>query len=49
MGKIKQYEIQLDDPQLVYLPGQTINGKVVLQLSEDLSIKGKYGYIQVWF
>lgn len=42
MGKVDSYYISLDNPLATYYAGQTVTGKVILKLNEELSLKGIY-------
>lgn len=41
MGK-RTLNIVLDSPASAYLPGQQISGRVILETSEDLKVRGKF-------
>ena len=41
MLRPKKFEIEFDAPGAVYFSTQTITGKVVLQVTEPINLKGK--------
>ena len=49
MGKIRQFDIVLNSPQDVYFAGQLIQGQVILNLNEEMKMKGDYGIITLIF
>ena len=40
MGKLKRFQIHFDSPNGVYYPGQTVTGQVVLELKDEMKVKG---------
>lgn len=40
MGKVKRFDIFLDNPSAVYFAGQLLSGRVVLMLSESMEMRG---------
>ena len=41
MPKLRKLEITLNNPQIVYFPGQVIQGQVIIELAEDMKMRGK--------
>lgn len=40
MTKLKRLDIALSNPQIVYFPGQAIQGHVIVELSQDMKMRG---------
>ncbi|XP_053405768.1 arrestin domain-containing protein 17-like [Mercenaria mercenaria] len=40
MTKLRKFEITLNNPQVVYFPGQVIQGQVIVELSDDMKMRG---------
>lgn len=40
MGKKEVFLVVLDNPQGIFYPGQTVSGRVELQLFDDLKVTG---------
>ncbi|XP_060553147.1 arrestin domain-containing protein 3-like isoform X2 [Ruditapes philippinarum] len=40
MPKLRKLEITLNSPQVVYYPGQVIQGQVIIELAEDMKMRG---------
>jgi hypothetical protein len=40
MGKLKSLEIELNNPMAVFHIGQAIEGQVVIELNEEMKMKG---------
>ena len=40
MGKLNQFQIVLDKPGGVYYPGEVMSGHVILELKEDMKMRG---------
>ena len=49
MGKISQFHVVLNSPQAVYFAGQWIQGQVILNLNEEMKMKGDYQIIILIF
>lgn len=42
MGKkLRCFQIDFDNPQAIYFPGQPINGKVIVDLESETKVNGK--------
>lgn len=41
MGKAFDFEINLNQPQAVYIAGSTIEGHVSVELNEDMKLRGE--------
>ncbi|XP_045216585.2 arrestin domain-containing protein 17-like isoform X3 [Mercenaria mercenaria] len=39
MTKLRKLEITLNNPQVVYFPGQVIQGQVIIELSDDMNMR----------
>lgn len=40
MGKLKSFQIDFDNVQGVFAPGQTITGRAVVDLESEMKMKG---------
>lgn len=40
MGKLRSFYVELLDPQQVYFAGQTINGRLVVELDSEMKMRG---------
>lgn len=40
MGKLRSFYVELLDPQQVYFAGQTINGRLVVELDAEMKMRG---------
>lgn len=40
MGKLRSFYVELLDPQQVYFAGQTINGRLVVELDGEMKMRG---------
>lgn len=41
MGKLKSFYVELENPNGVYYAGQIMNGRLVVELIEEMHMKGK--------
>lgn len=41
MGKLKSFHVELENPNGVYYAGQIMNGRLVVELIEEMHMKGK--------
>lgn len=42
MGKkLRCFQIDFDNPQAIYFPGQPVNGKVIVDLESETKVNGK--------
>jgi hypothetical protein len=42
MGKLKSLEVIYNSPMGVYYPGQQLQGTVIVELNEPVSMRGKF-------
>ena len=45
MGKLNQFQIVLDKPGGVYYPGEVMSGHVILELKEDMKMRGNVMFL----
>lgn len=45
MGKLKSFYVELENPNGVYYAGQVMNGRLVVELIEEMHMKGKMIFI----
>lgn len=45
MGKLKAFYVELENPNGVYYAGQIMNGRLVVELIEEMHMKGKMSMI----
>ena len=46
MGNLKKFEVYLDHKDGIYYGGQTLSGRLELELEEELSFKGNIDRVQ---
>ena len=46
MGNLKKFEVYLDHKDGIYYGGQTLSGRLELELEEELSFKGNFNRVQ---
>lgn len=44
MGKLAEFSIILDKPQGIFHAGQRIEGNVLINLNDEMKIKGKFSH-----
>ena len=46
MGDLKKFEVYLDHKDGIYYGGQTLSGRLELELGEELSFKGNFNRVR---
>ena len=42
MGKLNKFQIVIDGHNQVFYPGQTVSGHVIVEVKEELKLRGKH-------
>ena len=47
MTKLRKLDILLNNPQVVYFPGQVIQGQVIVELSAAMKMRGRVFFLSM--